>query len=85
MDKFTAGQHSTREGKMDKGQRVQLHPATDAWMQGDKFGTVIGYGRKKYYYTLNDGTSGFVRLIRIKLDKSGRVRRFHPKNVSAID
>lgn len=24
-----------------EGQRVQLHPATDAWMQGDRYGNVV--------------------------------------------
>ena len=37
--------------------RVQLHPATDAWMQGDRFGTVTKIGG---------------RYIHIKMDKSGR-------------
>lgn len=28
------------ECKAQPGVRVELHPATDAWMQGDRFGTV---------------------------------------------
>jgi len=28
--------------EMVKGQRVQLHPATDLWMRGVKYGTVVG-------------------------------------------
>jgi len=28
------------------GQRVQLHPATDLWMRGDRYGTVTAIGRK---------------------------------------
>jgi hypothetical protein len=39
------------------GTRVQLHPATDAWMQGDRYGTIVKVGRK---------------LISVKMDKSGR-------------
>lgn len=27
---------------MVKGQRVGLHPATDLWMRGVKYGTVVG-------------------------------------------
>jgi hypothetical protein len=28
------------------GQRVQLHPATDRWMRGDRWGVVYKLGRK---------------------------------------
>jgi len=43
--------------------RVQLHPATDAWIFGDKFGTVVKIGRKK---------------IHVKMDRSGKIRRVTP-------
>ena len=39
------------------GRSVQLHPANDAWMQGDRFGVVVNIGG---------------RYIHIKMDKSGR-------------
>ena len=39
------------------GQRVELHPAFDAWIKGDRFGTVIKITRKN---------------IHVKLDKSGQ-------------
>ena len=39
------------------GRRVQLHPANDAWMQGDRFGEIVKIGG---------------RYIHIKMDKSGR-------------
>lgn len=29
------------------GNRVQLHPATDLWMQGGRYGTVIKVGQSK--------------------------------------
>lgn len=70
---------------MDKGQRVELHPATDDWMRGDRFGTVIGYGRKREYVDTFTKERSMVRPIRVKLDKSGRVRRFHPDNLIAIE
>lgn len=57
------------------GTRVQLHPATDAWMQGDRFGTVIGYGRRS-----KRQVSG-PRPILVKMDRSGRTRRLHPDNI----
>lgn len=69
---------------MDKGQRVQLHAATDEWMQGDRYGTVVGFGRKREYI-YPDGTRQWTRPLRVKLDKSGRVKRFHPDNVFPLD
>jgi hypothetical protein len=48
------------------GDRVELHPATDAWMAGDRFGTVEKIGR---FY------------LHIKMDRSGRVRRVVPENM----
>jgi hypothetical protein len=45
------------------GQRVELHPATDRWMMGDRFGEVRAVASSweagKY-------------LARVKLDKSGK-------------
>ena len=29
-----------------KGQRIQLHPATDQWMQGQRYAEVTKVGRK---------------------------------------
>lgn len=42
------------------GQRVELHPATDAWMMGDRYGEVVKVGRS---------------LIHVKMDRSGKVRK----------
>jgi hypothetical protein len=72
---------------MRKGQRVELHPCTDkqlldedAWTQEDIFGTVVGFGQFK---NLTDRWTGEkVSAIRIRLDVSGKVRTFHPDNVS---
>lgn len=51
------------------GDRVELHPATDAWMSGDRFGVVERLG--------ND--VAFVRM-----DRSGRVRRVSSANIGSI-
>ena len=59
------------------GSRVQLHAATDDWMRGDRYGTVVGYGRPRLYSDPPNGTI-MSRPVRVKLDKSGRVRRMHP-------
>jgi hypothetical protein len=45
------------------GQRVALHPATDAFMQGDVYGAVVAIGRK---------------YVSVRCDRSGRVRRVSP-------
>jgi hypothetical protein len=44
------------------GTRVELYPATDAWMRGDRFGEIIAVTCRR----------GHVRY-RVKMDRSGRV------------
>jgi hypothetical protein len=51
------------------GDRVELHPATDAWMFGDRFGEVIKVGTK---------------LVHVKCDRSGKTRRLSPENIQRI-
>jgi hypothetical protein len=51
------------------GKRVELHPATDAWMMGDRFGQVVKVGTKLYH---------------VKMDRSGKVRKMLPENVNRI-
>ena len=48
------------------GDRVQIAPHTDRWMQGDRFGTVIKIGR---FY------------LHVKLDLSGLTRKFVPEHI----
>lgn len=55
-----------KPGNWMVGERVELHPATDAWMMGDRFGDVVGIGRK---------------VVKVKMDRSGKVRRVSPENV----
>jgi hypothetical protein len=42
------------------GKRVELHPATDAWMQGDRFGEVVD--------RMSNGN------FKIRMDKSKKIR-----------
>jgi hypothetical protein len=51
------------------GDRVQLHPATDRWMMGDRFGKVVKLGRK---------------LLHVRMDVSGRTIRVSPENIGEI-
>ena len=50
------------------GQRVELHPGTDRWMMGDRFGQV----------TKVDATKG---IVRVKLDVSKKSLNFLPRNI----
>jgi hypothetical protein len=45
-----------------KGERVEVHPGTDLWMRGARFGTVEKCGRK---------------FVHVNMDKLGRVVRIH--------
>lgn len=62
------------KSQFPKGHRVQLHPGTDAWMMGDRYGEIRGYVN-----SANDGA-----LIRVKLDKSRKVKEFHPRNLAEV-
>lgn len=52
------------------GDRVQLHPATDQWMQGDRYGEVVGFSR--------------LHNVRVRLERSGRIAHMHPDNVTPV-
>ena len=52
------------------GQRVQTHPATDAWMRGLRYGTVT-ITTKSYVY--------------VRLDHTRRVVRFKPHNLLPLE
>lgn len=56
--------NTTRDFKI--GQRVQLHPATDLWMRGSRWGTVVAIGKK---------------LIRVRLDTPSIVVHIRPENL----
>ena len=52
-----------------EGQRVKAHPATDCFMMGDVYGIVVKIGAKH---------------IHVRMDRSGKVRKFHPANLLAL-
>ena len=54
----------------DIGTRVQLHPATDWWARGARYGEVRGYT-----------ASGNVRVV---LDRTGQTAVLHPSNVCEL-
>ena len=49
---------------MDIGTRVEMHPRTDRWMRGDRFGEIV-----KVVVPNSDG------VVQVKLDKSGKIVR----------
>lgn len=49
------------------GDRVELHPATNAWMFGDRFGEVARIGRK---------------YVHVKMDRSGRTLQLIPADIA---
>ena len=51
------------------GDRVELHPATDTWMQGDRYGEVMIIGRV---------------YVHVKMDRSGRQIPFRPALIGKI-
>lgn len=49
------------------GTRVQLHPATDAWMRGDRWGEVVAVACKRghvFYQTMGSRNAAAARLSR---------------------
>lgn len=57
------------EANYKVGDRVKLHPATDQWMQGDRYGTLDGTWFNFYW---------------VKLDKSGKRVKIHRALVEAL-
>lgn len=51
------------------GDRVESHPATNAWIFGDRFGEVAKVGRK---------------YVHVKMDRSGRTLKFLPENLLPV-
>jgi hypothetical protein len=71
--------------KENVGKRVELHPACDRWMRGDRFGEIVGLGHTREYVDTFTGEINKQRPYRVKLDKSGDTLRFHPTHVSILD
>jgi len=51
------------------GQRVQLHPASDLWMRGARYGTVVRAGRQ---------------WVLVNLDMTGLIHAIEPKDIAEI-
>jgi len=67
---------------MKVGDRVQLHPATDRWMMGDRYGVVTDHrvlvvGRSTRAEAHNE--------YKVKLDKSEKTLWFNEKDVRPVE
>ena len=56
---------------LQPGQRVATMAHTDAWMQGDRYGTVIKVGRKYLHVQMDSG-----RKLRFLIEKAARRLHF---------
>jgi len=63
------GHARTELGGWHVGDRVQLHPGTDRWMMGDRYGDVVRIGMKK---------------VHVKLDRSGKTIGFPPDRLQRV-
>jgi hypothetical protein len=57
------GKRYPNVGWFSLNDRVELHPATDAWMRGDKYGDIVKLGKK---------------YVHVKMDRSGKTRKVTP-------
>jgi hypothetical protein len=55
--------------RITAGDRIELHPATDAWMSGDRYGVVQRVGTTR---------------VQVKLDRSGRERFVRFENIASV-
>jgi hypothetical protein len=65
------------------GKRCQLHPALDAWMQGDRYGTIIAVSKKCWsYLDPRDLRNG--HRFTVLLDKSGKRKRLREADILEV-
>lgn len=57
------------------GKRVQLHPATDQWMRGDKYGEIVSETRHSKRGEL---------YVMVKMDKSGRTIKVYDRDLLEV-
>ena len=65
------------------GQRMQLHPATDRWMMGDRYGVIVGVSKRvRHYLDPRDPRNG--QTFTVKMDKSGKTIKVCQGNIGEI-
>lgn len=66
--------------RLKPGTRIQLHPCTDAWMQGDRFGEIVKPLRQQRH---NNSVEAGIYYV-VNLDKSGRQVRLHSTLIGEV-
>lgn len=61
---------------MKQGDRVETHPASDHWMRGDRYGDVLE--------VLPAPKDSAYRVVKVQLDKSGKVRRISEEFLTVL-
>ena len=64
------------DDKLYAPRRIQIPVYADDWMRGDRYGDIVGQFRRNG--DLSD-------TYRVKLDKSGKVRRFVADDCTHVD
>lgn len=65
------------------GQRCELHPATDRWMMGDRYGVIVAISKRiRSYLDPKDPRNG--QVFTVLLDKSGKRIRFAEGNINRV-
>lgn len=64
------GYYGSQLGDFRVGMRVELHPATDLWMSGVRYGEVAGVGRK---------------LVHVQFDRLTKVRNVRPELLRLLE
>ena len=65
------------------GHVVQLHPATSAWMAGDRYGTVVKVSTAlRSFLDPRDPRNG--RVFKVKMHRSGRTLTVAEGNIGEV-
>lgn len=64
-----SGFYHTRTKEFQVGQRVQLHPGTNSWMQGDRYATVTKVGRSRVHVTTDHGSKLSLVPSRLQIEE----------------
>ncbi len=57
------------------GQRVELHPATDHWMRGSRYGKVVH---------VRDDIKDNLKFLNVKLDTTGEIVKLLPQHIMKV-
>ena len=64
--------HRNSQQRLRIGHRVELHPGTDRWMMGDRFGRVEKFDKRGV-------------MVYVRLDKSGKLLKFRERDLNIVD